>query len=79
MQLRIETHGRSRRAQRANRGRTRRINAGVIPALRSSITCEVLMRRGDSSDFDGEADFVGDGFYFSGRQCAHAVCEADEE
>lgn len=31
------------------------------------------------SRFDGEADFVGDGFYFSSGEGAHSVCEADEE
>ncbi len=60
------------------RRRTRRIEADVMPALRLSITYEALMSD-DGSCFDGEADFVGDGFDFAGRQLAHAVCEADEE
>lgn len=51
----------------------------VMPALRLSITYEVLIRCGDGLRFDGEADLVGDGFYFARGESAHAVCEADEE
>ncbi len=62
------------------RRRTRRIiNADVMPALRLSITYETSMSRRDGLCFDGEADFVGDGFDFARGQRAHAVCEADEE